>query len=327
MQLNYNQKSKMRLIGALGLLFTLASCGSYQQAGYEDGIYGTTGKTVAYQEVAIQGTTTSQNSNYYQNYFKEKSQELDYFAQEDAVFTDIDSYEGNYEVENDTLVEVPESYAGWGQNNTTEVSINVYSSGFGYNNLWYRPYYIGYGYPFYGYGGGYFGFGYGNFGFGFPHYGYGGGFYGNNYYGGRGLAYNSGRRSSIYTNSNTSRSGLNSGRSFSRSRNTNGFTSRRSSTRTSRSNTVTRPRTTTIRRGTNNTTRPNTRRRVNTNTRSNTRSTPTRSTTRSNYSPSRSRSTTRSSSTSRSSVRSSSSSRSGRSSGRSSGSSRRGGNN
>ncbi|MCK5400653.1 MAG: hypothetical protein KAJ28_03385, partial [Flavobacteriaceae bacterium] len=145
MQLNYNQKSKMHLIGALGLLFSLVSCGSYQYAGYDDSIYGTSERNVEYQVESSREATSPQSSSYYQNYFKEKSQELDYLSQDDVIFTDIDSYESNYEVENDTLVDDQESYAGWGQN-TTEVSINVYNSGF-YNNFWWnRPYGYGYGY-------------------------------------------------------------------------------------------------------------------------------------------------------------------------------------
>ena len=219
MQLNYNQKSKMPLIGTLGLLFSLASCGSYQYAGYgDDSVYGTS-RTVEYQ-TETSNQAPSQNSTYYQNYFQEKSQELDYLAQEDVIFTDIDSYEGNYEVENDTLVEYEESYAGWGQS-PSEVSINVYS-GFGYGGYgypyygsyysnWYYPYrnygyggfgfgFSGYGYPYYSYG-----YGYPYYGYGYSNYGYRYGYHHNNYYSRKGIAYNTGRRGSIYSNSNRSR--------------------------------------------------------------------------------------------------------------------------
>ncbi|RLD28085.1 MAG: hypothetical protein DRI75_07800 [Bacteroidetes bacterium] len=331
MQLIYNQKSKMHLIGALGLLFSLVSCGSYQYAGYDDGIYATSERNVEYQTETSRVATTSQNSSYYQNYFKEKAQELDYLSQDDVIFTDIDSYEGNYEAENDTLVYAQESYAGWGQN-TTEVSINVYNSGYLFNNWWYRPYYsygYGYGYGyynnwynpyrFYGYSNWYNPYGYYGFynwhnpyyyGSYYSNYGYYGNYY-NSYYSRRGIAYNAGRRGAIYQNSYTSR--LNNRRSLTNSRNTTTYRPRRATNSNVRANTntVTRPRTT-ARRNINNTRRPN----INTRTRTNNRSvSPTRSSTRTrSYTPSRtstrssspsSRSSTRSSSPSRSSSRSS----------------------
>ncbi len=336
MQLNFNQKSKMHLIGALGLLFSLVSCGSYQYAGYDDGIYGASERNVEYYTESSNEVPSSQNSNYYQNYFKEKSQELDYLSQDDVIFTDIDSYESNYEAENDTLVDAQVSYAGWGQN-TTEVSINVYNSGYLFNNWWYRPYYsYGYGfynhwynpYRFYGYSNWYNPYGYYGFYNWYNPYYYGSyysnyGNYNNNYYSRRGIAYNAGRRGAIYQNSYTSRL---SNRALTSTRNSTTFRPRRtlnSNVRTN-TNTVTRPRTTT-RRNTDNTTRPNinTRTRTRTNTRSNS-PTRTRSTTRSNYNSRSTRTSTRSISPSRSSIRSSSPSRS---SSRSSGStSRRKGN-
>ncbi|MCF6295959.1 MAG: hypothetical protein L3J25_09760 [Flavobacteriaceae bacterium] len=313
MQLNYNQKSKMHLIGALGLILSLVSCGSYQYVGYDDGIYGTPERNVEYPTESSNEEVTSQSSSYFQNYFKEKSQELEYLTQGDTIFTDIDSYEGNYKVANDTLVETQESYAGWGQN-TSEISINIYNSGF-YNNFWWNdpwrwnagwgwnnPWFWNYGY------GNVWGYGFNNF-WHSPYYGYNG-YYGN-YYNrrGRGIAYNAGRRGAIYQNSYASR--LNR-RALTSTRNTT-YRPRRSlnSNVRANTNTVTRPRTTT-RRTINNTTRPRstTRTRSNSPTRSTTRTrnyTPNRSTTRTrSYTPSRSsRSSTRSSSPSRSSSRSS----------------------
>jgi hypothetical protein len=318
MQLNKNLKSKMPLIGAFGLLFGLASCGSYQYAGYEDdSIYGVSNRNVEYQKESVQESSTSQNSGYYQNYFKEKSILIDNLSQEDSVFTDIDSYKSNYTVENDTL-NYPENYAGWGQNNNDPI-INVYSSlgyggygyggygyggygygGYGYGGYGYGGYYdpfyygyggyygLGYGYPYYyGYGHGYYGYGHGYYGYGHGYYGYGyGGYgygYGHSYYGGRGIAYNTGRRGAIYPNSYSSR--LNR-RDLTSTRNTTTYRPRRATNSNVRANTntVTRPRSTT-RRNINNTTRP-------------------RSTTRTRSS-SHSRSSTRSSSPSRSSSRSS----------------------
>ena len=327
MQFNNNQKSKMHLIGALGLLFSLVSCGSYQYAGYDDGIYGTSERNVEYYTESSNEVPSSQNSNYYQNYFKEKSQELDYLSQDDVIFTDIDSYESDYEVGNDTLVDTQAFYAGWGQN-STEVSINVYNSGYLFNNWWYRPFYYSYGYGFYnhwynpyrfyGYSNwynpyGYYGFynwHYPYYGSYYSNYGYYGNYY-NNYYSRRGIAYNAGRRGAIYQNSYTSRL---SNRALTSTRNSTTYRPRRASNSNVSTRTeVTRPRTTT-RRNLNNRTRVNSnnRARVNSNngartntrsyspTRSSTRSyTPSRSSSRSNYSPSRSSSRSSGSSTSR----------------------------
>ncbi|MBN4047220.1 hypothetical protein JYU05_01600 [bacterium AH-315-P13] len=315
MQLNYYQQSKMRLIGALGLIFSLVSCGSYQYAGYDDGIYGNSKRNVGYPAESSNKEVTSQSSSYYQNYFKEKSQELDYLSQDDVIFTDIDSYEGNYEAENDTLVDTQVSYAGWGQN-TTEVSINVYNSGYLFNNWWNRPYYsYGYGYGFYnhwynpyrfyGYSNWYNPYGYYGYNNWYnPYHGYGYGNYYSNYYNRRGIAYNAGRRGAIYQNSYVSH--LNR-RSLTSSRNSTTYRPRRAlnSNVRANTNTVTRPRTTT-RRDINNTIRPRstTRRTINNTTRPRTRSyKPSRSSTRTrSYTPSRS--STRSSSPSRSSSRS-----------------------
>jgi hypothetical protein len=358
MQLNNNLKSKTRIIGVFGLLFGLASCGTYQYAGHEhDSIYGGSNTNVEYQKEHVQENSTSQSSSYYQNYFKEKSMLLDNISQ-DSIFTDIDSYEGNYDVENDTL-NYPDSYAGWGQN-TTEVSINVLGGYGGYYGIsyggFYDPFYYGYsgyGYGGYGYGGyGYGGYGYGGYGYGYPYYygyghnyygghgyyGYGHNYYGNNsYYGGRSIAYVNGRRGSAYSSGvsslNNRRSPLNSTLSrrsvSSRVTNTNNSRLRRSSARLNTTSsrprtTATRPRTT-ITRPRTTTTRPRT---TTTRPRTNT-SRPRATTTRprsshSNNNRSFNRSSSRSSSSVRSSRSSSSRSSSSRSSGRSSGSSRRG---
>jgi len=359
MQLINYLKSKTHLIGALSLLFGLASCGSYQYVGQDnDGIYGNSERTVEYQENDYQENPDTQNSNYYQNYFKQLSQE-------EMIFTDIDSYEGEYEVENDSL-EYQDSYAGWGEDNS-DVTINIngghlynsirwnslfypslywnYGNIYGFNNYWDplyygsywdrpfwrnryygQPYYYGYGYNYY------YGNNYGN--------------YYNRYYSNRRLAYNSGRRGSLYTNSN--RIGLSNRQSFV-NRNTSRRSSVQSNTTRSRSNTstnsrrrinrdvgptnsrrnvisrsrstTTRPRTTTSRPRSTVTPRTS-------NTRTNTtrsRSTINRSRSNNNSSSSYRPSTSRSSSSVRSSSNSTRSSSSSRSSGRSS-SSRRGNN-
>ena len=351
MYLNNYLKSKIHLIGALSLLFGLASCGSYQYAGQnEDSVYGDSERTVERPVSNVEIEPATKGSDYYQNYFKEKSQQLDNLSEDDVIFTDIDSYSGDYDVENDSIT-YTENYAGWGQDND-DVTINIYGGSAFYNpwnSLFYPSWRWNYGY---GYGWGY---GFNDFywcppywgsyysAWNYPYYGYGnyyGGYYGNHYngyYNRRGLAYNAGRRGSIYSNS---LSGLTNRRSVtnrsltSRSRQsaiTNGrtATSRRSeaTSRSSRSENVdanTRER---LRRNSTNTssretrprsstTRPRTTTRTRTTTRPKTRTSKPRTTTRQRTTTSRPRTTTsRSSSPSRSS--------SSRSSGRSS-SSRRG---
>jgi len=119
MHLNHTLKSKTQIIVTLVLALGIVSCGSYEYAGYEnDSIYNDTKKTT----VIKSESPSSTNNQYYQNYFKEKTEEYALYAEdEDAIFTDIESYEGDYNEENDTAD--GESYAGWGGNNS-DITIN-----------------------------------------------------------------------------------------------------------------------------------------------------------------------------------------------------------
>ncbi|MBT8258840.1 MAG: hypothetical protein KJO49_10245 [Bacteroidia bacterium] len=227
MQSNNYLQSKMHYFGIVGLAFLLVSCGSYQYAGYEeDAIYGESGYEVEYVERVQTGdVNTDPDNGYYKNYFKEKALQYEAVSESDAVFTDIDSYEGNYEEENDSI-RYTEGYAGWGQDHNQDVSINIYGGGL-YNNIWWnRP--IGwnwgwnYGYP-YGYGWNNWGwnnwgwnvgigwnnwdpfwcppyYGWGGFYGNQWAYGWGGAFYGSGYYGRR-VAYTNSRRSPLYSSS------------------------------------------------------------------------------------------------------------------------------
>lgn len=140
--------------------FTTVSCNSVNSGFYDtDGIYNT-GK--------IKAPVTHNETEYFEEYFKEKQNETF------ETFTDVDSYT-SYE---------NGAYPGWGENNSnTNIFINTgfnspywgwnnfypgygWNWGFGYNN------YFGWNYGF-GFGGG-FGWGYpyyGN-GWGYPYYGY-----------------------------------------------------------------------------------------------------------------------------------------------------------
>ncbi|HKK12214.1 MAG TPA: hypothetical protein VJ945_05255, partial [Flavobacteriaceae bacterium] len=254
-------KSKLPFYVALSFTFILASCGSYQYVGYDnDGIYGS--EDVGYEQPSYNETPNANNSSYYKNYFAEKSQQFENIPQEGAIFTDIDSYQGDYdEVQDSTYVS---GYAGWGED-SDDVTINVYpsyaSSYWWYRpyawNYWYRPYNSYYGWSYYGYNpywyspyswyspyyyGGYYGFsyywpswyyyrsyyyGYGN------HYYYNGYGY-NRYYGSRNVAYNAGRRGAV-TNYSTNRSANLTNRTTSLNRRSSSIITRRNSN-------ITRPR-------------------------------------------------------------------------------------
>ncbi|WMI67930.1 hypothetical protein [Mangrovimonas sp. YM274] len=197
MQFKSYVKSKLPLFVVLGFVFLLTSCGSYQYAGYDnDGIYNSNG--VVYEETP-QVETSANNNGYYKAYFTEKSQQYEEIPQsEEIIFTDIESYEGDYYNEQDStqVADSYKGYAGWGDN-STEVSINYYNN-FGYGfwgyNYWgynpynwrywnYSPYWnvgwnsgwgwnVGWGWGYYDpwyspYYGGYYG-GY----YGYPYYGY-----------------------------------------------------------------------------------------------------------------------------------------------------------
>ena len=202
--------TKIPYLATLTLLFSLASCGSYEYVGHDnDGIYGSGNRNVEYQTDKDTEVQPTDNGNYYKNYFKEKSIDYENMTENGEVFTDIDSYQGDYNEQIIDTLEYENAYSGWGQNND-DVTINIYNGGF---NYWgFRPYYgsywnYGWGYagfynPFfynswfyspyyYGYGHG-FGYGYGYYGHPF--------YYNNNYYGGfnrSNYAYNRGRRGSI----------------------------------------------------------------------------------------------------------------------------------
>jgi hypothetical protein len=328
MLLNNYFKNKMPLLAALGLLFGLTSCGSYQYVGQDsDGIYEPSNRRVEYREVPVRvaDAEVQNNNSYYKNYFKEKSLEYENESLENEIFTDIDSYEGNYTSENDSLEIAYERYGGWGQN-SSEISINIYPN-YGFNNYWwYRPYYSwGWGgyYGNWGYGfnsfypsfyGGFYGGYYGSFynpyyyrNYRYSPY-YNNRYYGNRYYSGRGYAYNTGRRGSTYTNRNSNFIRRNSLSSRTRNYSTTRPNVRTNTTR--RSNTVNANRNNTTRaRVNNNSTRTrvnaNTTRRRNSSAGSSAVSKQRRSYNNSSSTPSRSRS---SGNVSRSSTRSSGSS-------------------
>ena len=115
----------------------LTSCSSYQPSSYydNDGIYGTRNQNTT-PRYSQNNTQTQPSQNKYQNYFKEKSDQIEYMQNEtDQIFTDIDSYSSTSV--NDSI-DVTQNYdynyndnnPGWGDN-PDSVVLNVYSNGWG----------------------------------------------------------------------------------------------------------------------------------------------------------------------------------------------------
>src|SRR6478609_5232754 len=150
------------LIGFLSLAIT--SCGSYQNSSYydSDGVYNTNGE-----KVVVKDNKNTSSSVQYQQYF----QSLQNTGSSDEIFTDVNSYNSNYNTENDSIQSPSTGYASWGSS-PQETTITVYSDPFWYGYGWGYPYY-GYGYPYYGWGYPYYGWGYPGYGWGYyPGYGY-----------------------------------------------------------------------------------------------------------------------------------------------------------
>ncbi len=204
--------------------FLLASCGSYQYSGYEDGIYGETNRTYERQN---QNATQDGNSSYYKNLFAEEAALYGEVLSESTIFTDVDSYSstGDYDPSSNQPYNYQGGHAPWG-NVPDSYSINIYNTGFHggfygpywghaygfdpfwgpgyYGPSWYRPGFYGpYGPRYWGssWSIGFGGFNYGHWGYGYAYrpYAYGG--WSNNYYYGsrypvsrNNISYNSGRR-------------------------------------------------------------------------------------------------------------------------------------
>lgn len=196
------QPLKSAFLALIGFTF-FASCGSYQYVGMsEDGIYGTSESATNEAVYKDDNSNSTQENSYYSDYFKGKANE--YNSDEAEVFTDIDSYSGTYDESTENSNE--DAYAGWGQNNDSQLVINIQTRpsfwGFG----WGRPFYNPWGWNNFGWNGGWNQWGYVNYGFWDPFfynswntpfigYGYGPNFYYRPYRS-RNVAYNNGYRNS-----------------------------------------------------------------------------------------------------------------------------------
>lgn len=254
MKTNYTfQQKTLRFLSLFVGAITVTACGSYQNSSYydNDGVYGPD-KTVTYERPTTQdeNVVVVEQTNKYTQQFKDMEGDFE-------VLTDVD----NYSSTPDTVYvqENSSRYAGWGENQTSNITVNYYD-----NWGWNRPFYGGYygngwnnwgwngwygnnwgwngnswgwnNWGWNGWYGGYYGPYWGNGFYG----GYYGGYYGNGwyngYYGGRNVAYHNGPRGG-YVNRNG-----NAGRySSERSRNTIGTP--RNQTSQPRGNAIGTPRT------------------------------------------------------------------------------------
>ena len=209
LSLPHPKTRRIAFAGLIGLL--MASCGSYQQASYydNDGIYssGTEYPVVARQESAPRKSADRGKSDFYENYFGERAQELGQVL-DSEVFTDVDAYTStdSLGVARDSLLADPNDYLAydndyqgnpaWGDMGGN-VTVNLYGGNYGWG--WYDPWYANR----WGYYGAYRPWGWGwsigwGWGWGYPGYGWGWyppyGYYPGYGYSRYAYGYNSGRR-------------------------------------------------------------------------------------------------------------------------------------
>jgi hypothetical protein len=227
------QLKTLRFLSLIVGAITVVSCGSYQNSSYydDDGVYGPDNSEKA-KRVVQNETSSGSDNNIYAQQFKNMKEEFG----PTEVLTDVD----NYSSAPDTVYvqENGSRYGGWGENQTSTITLNVYGNsgwygnGWGYNNWYGNNWWYGngwgwnnfYGNVWYGNGwgynnwyGGYYGPYWGNGFYG----GYYGGYYGNGwnngwgwngwYGGGRNIVHNNGPRGG-YINNNGNSGRLTSGR-------------------------------------------------------------------------------------------------------------------
>lgn len=154
-------------------LLLLASCGSYQYAGYEhDGIYSPENREAV---TANEHAESYDDALYYKQLFANKAEQFNNVPEEGAIFTNIDSYSSTGMYEDEMFMQEGVDYQGgnapWGDQ-PDEYAVNFYGSPYGspFFGPFMSPFHMGMYDPFWG-GMGINGMGWGP---GFGHgYGYG----------------------------------------------------------------------------------------------------------------------------------------------------------
>jgi len=94
--------NKLKLCGGLFASLLLISCGSYQNTGYNDGIYSPNPSDSNYSAEKTSQVSNSdvnpnvtKDGNYYKNYFAEQGEKISQaqaYNQDSEIFTDVESY-------------------------------------------------------------------------------------------------------------------------------------------------------------------------------------------------------------------------------------------
>ena len=137
---NIFSRKRSRIALIFTLFVSLYSCGTYQSAYNDDGIYGSNNQK-ADEEIVI-----VEKSEFDKNYFTRQLDEIQNIGEED-VFTDIDDYyyEDTYETDElNNSNNQPWEY-------TDNITINI-DAGYGSNGYyWHNPFYYNYSYNYYPY--------------------------------------------------------------------------------------------------------------------------------------------------------------------------------
>ena len=125
------QLKTLRILSLIVGAITVVSCGSYQNSSYydDDGVYGPDNSEKT-KRVVQNETSSGSNNNAYAQQFKSMKEDFG----TTQVLTDVDNYSSApdtvYVQENRT------GYGGWGENQTSNITLNVYGNSGWYGNGW-----------------------------------------------------------------------------------------------------------------------------------------------------------------------------------------------
>jgi hypothetical protein len=167
--INFKKPAFYKIAASVIIATAFVSCGSYQSVSYNDGIYSDNQESYQAEEIQPQDTYSDNSSAYYESLFQQGAESHGNNFAADSVFTDVESYSNSsYDASDpDYTASYGGGEAGWGTN-PSQVIVNYYDNGFGWNNGFY-------GNGFYGNG-----FGWNNWGWN-RGFGWNNGFYGNGF--------------------------------------------------------------------------------------------------------------------------------------------------
>ena len=200
MKLLYKNLNLKQLILFISANLLLVSCGTYQSAYNDDGIYGDVSPNKEEQKVVV--LNEQEFDDYENNYFTKKLEVLE-SIDDNEVFIDVDSYNSKDNYADDEIIDEALNYnesQPWGyEDNNVIVHINLNNDPFMYGNNWNMGFNSGWGFNN--------GIGFNNWGaWGNPYWGnrfWGNRFWGNNPYWHpfhNGLAWNGGFNNPYWNN-------------------------------------------------------------------------------------------------------------------------------